>query len=132
MAGIADIGAGIGQLFQGQGYDEAAGYAKKNAGLAKLSLGIQLNQQKRTAYQVIGGAKADIASSGLAKSGTALNVLSSSAQQLGLERGLTAAQGQININEWLQKYASDKASAAASYASGAGNILGGLFGIFGG
>jgi hypothetical protein len=33
--GIGDIGAGIGSLFEGAGYDEAAGYAKQNAGLAK-------------------------------------------------------------------------------------------------
>lgn len=131
MSGIGSIGTGIGQLFEGQGYDAAAGYAKENAGLAKLSLGIQLQQEQRKAYQVIGGQKADVASSGLASSGTALNLLRSTTQQTGLQRGLVSAQGQININQWLEKYSSDKASAAAAYASGAGNILGGLAGLFG-
>lgn len=123
MAGITDLGAGIGSILEGGGYDTAAGYAKQNAELSKLSLGIQLQQEQRQAYKVIGGQKADVASGGLAAGGTAMNLLRSSTQQAGLQRGLVAAQGQININQWLEKYSSDKAQANAAYATGAADIF---------
>jgi hypothetical protein len=56
-------------------------------------------------------------------------LLSASVQQAGLQRGLVATQGQIDINQWLEKYSSDKAEADAAYAKGAGEIVGGIAGM---
>ncbi len=88
---------------------------------------------------MLGGQRADIAGSGLAASGSALDVIRSSAQQASADKSLLQMQGQINVNALNQQAANfdDQAAAAKKKASGgmfgsilkvAGTIIGGIYG----
>lgn len=128
-SGIGSIFGGVGSLFESGGYSAAAKIAKQNAQIVKLSTGIQETQTARQALQVIGGQQSAVASAGFSESGSALDLLKSSAQQASLQKGLVAYQGLINQNAWLEKAAADEGMANATAAGGIGGILGGAFNI---
>lgn len=129
-SGISDIFGGIGDLFSASGYDKAAKIAQQNAGLVKLSTGIQLEQDTRKGYQLTGATEAAAGANNLSLTGSATEVMRSNAAQMSLQKNLTALQGQIDVNAWLEKAAADKAQAEASTAGGIGGILGGILSIF--
>lgn len=133
QAGFADIGGAVKDLFGGigefesaSGYKAAAGYATQNADIAKQSEQIQETQAQRKIYQTIGGQKADIGGAGLAESGSALDVMRSSAEQGSLTKQLIAAQGQINVNGYEEEASNYNAMATAAKTSGTGSIIGGV------
>lgn len=130
LGGAVDsIFSGVGSFIQAGSYDDAADLADKNAAIARLSTDIQLNQENRQAYKVIGATEAAVGAGGGALSGSALDVLKSNQQQLSLNKQLTEAQGEIDINSWKEKAGADRGAAEAAKASGGGDILGGILSI---
>lgn len=132
-AGFSDLGGAVSSLFgavgsfaSAKGYDAAAGYASQNAEIAAQSTQIQETQAQRKVYQTIGGQKADVAGAGLNASGSALDVIRSSAEQGSLTKQLIANQGAINVSGYEAEAANYSAMASASKAAGTGGILGGL------
>ena len=130
MSGIGDIFGGIGDLFSAGGYEQAAKLADKNAALVKLSTGIQEDQATRKAYELTGKTEAAAGANNLSLSGSAMDVMKANASQMSLQKNLTALQGQIDVNAWLEKAAADKGAAEAATASGIGGIVGGILSFF--
>lgn len=164
----ADFGGAASDLFSASGYGkEAEGYGKEeqaylqaaglmdtNIGieeklknLTMASTGIQLQANQRAIYQTVGGAKADIASAGLAEHGSALDSIQSSLTQGAIQTQLIQTSGlaqieQENIQETqfgIQKAAYQgeaagahaaqgqaEAAQSAAYASSAGKAVGGV------
>src|SRR6185312_14755975 len=117
-------------LFSAGGYEQAAKLADKNAALVKLSTGIQEDQATRKAYELTGKTEAAAGANNLSLSGSAMDVMKANASQMSLQKNLTALQGQIDVNAWLEKAAADKGAAEAATASGIGGILGGILSFF--
>lgn len=131
QAGFADLGGavkdlfgGIGELASAKGYKAAAGYATQNAEIAQQSEQIQETQAQRKIYQTLGGQKADVAGAGLSASGSALDVMRSSAEQGSLTKQLIRNQGAINVAGYEEEAANYNAMATAAKASGTGSIIG--------
>lgn len=128
---VSDIFGGIGDFAEAGAYGEASKLATENAGIVALSTGIKQEANTRQGYQVIGATEAAAGANDMAISGSSLDVLKSNAQQLSLEKTLTAEQGQIDINAWKEKAAADEGMAQAAQMGGIGSILGGALSLFG-
>lgn len=126
---VSDIFGAVGSAQSAKGYTKAAGLALENENIAKQSAAIQGVQADRQIYQVIGGQKADVAGAGLAASGSALDLLRSSAQQGSLTKQLVANQGAITALGYEQEANSYEGMASAAKTASAGGILGSLFKI---
>lgn len=127
---IADLGDAVGSLFNAEGnaaeansYTSAAQLEEQNAQLTAASTRIQETQQARTMAQSLGTTQADVASAGFTESGSALDILKSSAQQGSLAKSLINIQGAINENSYAAEAGADTAKAkAANEANTAGTI----------
>lgn len=128
-AAASDIFGGIGDLEAASSYNQAATYAGQNATLEKESTNIQQAQLQRHIESAVGGQVAQTAGAGLAMSGSALSAYKSSMQQGALAHGVTAVQGQININSYKEAQAQYQGMANASTAAGIGGIVGGIFNL---
>ena len=84
-----------GDLAEAQTYGLAEGLANQNAQFTANSTAIQQMQADRALTMSLGSTKADVASSGFAESGSALDILRDSAQQGALQRQVLTQQGQI-------------------------------------
>jgi hypothetical protein len=114
---------------------EEAAYYKKAAGWEKYSTNIKEMSFNRQLYQTLGTGRADIASSGLKISGSAADVMRSSAAQGAVTRDLIGLQGEINEQGLLaqSRAAEDQATGAevGGTLGGIGQILGGFAGMGG-
>lgn len=140
MSTLSNIGTGLGaagDLLGGitgfmagnaaaGGYKTAASMAQNNAQLSAASTQLKLVRQRRQAFQALGGQQRDVAAAGLANSGSALDVMRSSARDAALDSALINEQGQINVNDYLAKSSEYTAQANASEDSGTGDLLGGI------
>jgi hypothetical protein len=127
----ADLLQGQGDVIEGQSYGEAASLATLNAQYTTASTAIQEAQNERQQYQVIGNEKAQVAGAGLASSGTAADLLRSSAYQGALNQQITGAQGQIQVAGYeeqaqsytaMQEAAGLAAQAQTQAAAGEGDV----------
>lgn len=84
-----------GDAIEGQDYDLAASLAGQNEKFTETSTAIKQAQNDRAIYQTIGGQQADIAGSGFAASGSALDLLRDSASQGALTKAVAGQQGLI-------------------------------------
>lgn len=123
---VSSIFGGIGEFASAKGYGQAADYARINAEIAQQTSDIQQTMTARKVYQTIGGQQADVAGAGLASSGSATDILRSSAEQGSLTKQLVAKQGAINVMGYQAEAASYDAMASAAKAAGGGGILGGI------
>lgn len=122
---IKDIGGAAGSLLSAQGsfasedaYLEAKTIAEQNADIAAASSAIEQTQLSRKIYQVIGGQKSDVAGAGFAESGTALDLLRSSASQGALDKAVAQDQGIITVNSYKQQAELFQGMADAADAAG--------------
>lgn len=132
---------------QGKLYDQMGVQSGANAKIADAGSRIKQMQTEREVLTTLSGQKADIAGTGLASSGSALDIIRSSAQQGALDVALGRISGELEQagyrEEQLSYQAMGKASQAAAAAatgqagaagaqataakvSGGGGILGGL------
>lgn len=140
MADIFSAGIGaVGDLFGGiagglsdfeaaKGYEKAGRYSTQSADLTAASTRIQLAQKDREIFSVLGGQRSDIASSGALASGSALDIIRSSAQQASLSKQLIEHQGLITELGFSAQAEAYKAQAGAAKTAGVGSIVGGVLG----
>ena len=142
MAGGAfgDIFGGIGDLFASQGSQTAAdlfGQAVTVGGqelqLEKASGNIEEAAAGRQIYHTISTQQAQVAGSGLAESGSALDILRASRQQgsiqqqvIGANIGIQEEGTQLQIISAQAQQAQAQATAEAQLFAGIGGIVGGI------
>lgn len=130
--GVSDIFAGFGDLAKAQGYgleqqsyELASQYALQEEQYTKMSTDIQQAQQARKISGVLGGIGSEVAGAGFAASGSALDILRSSASQGALEHAVIGEQGLITEQGFaeqaqafnLQAEAAGKAASSANLAA---------------
>jgi hypothetical protein len=131
--GLSDLGGAVSDLFGAMGsrsaagsYGEAATIAEQNAAIAKESTVIKETQLQRQIYQTIGAQKSDIAGAGLAESGSALDLLRSSASQGALSKAIAGEQGQITVNAYNEQAQQFQAMQNAANATSTAQTIGGV------
>lgn len=142
MAGLSDITSGVGaavsDIFGAIGasqsassYSQASAYAAENAELAQVQTQIQEQQQQRQIYQVLGQQQADIGGAGLSNSGTALDLMRSSAMQGEVSKAMISEQGQITSMAYQEQAGLYSGLAGAASASATGQAIGGALNLAG-
>jgi hypothetical protein len=128
LGGYADLKAGnaSAKVLRGN-----ADTMRTNAELTANSTSLRVMQQQRKAYQVLGGQRADIAGAGLAASGSALDVIRSSAQQSSVDKSLIQMQGQIDVNSMTRQAQNYDAQAKAAQKAGKASFFGSIGKILG-
>lgn len=138
MAGLSDalfgdIGGAVSDIFGAVGAEQAAGAYKKasqldqeNAEITANSTQISIAQARRQEMQTIGAETAQTAGAGFNMSGSAGDLLRSSAQQASLTNALTQNQGNITALGYTEKSEAEAGQAAASKTQATGGFLGGL------
>lgn len=126
-----DLLGGIGGFVAAKGYKKAASFAKANARLAHIATEIENRQQERQIYQVIGAQQAATGAAGFSLSGSAIDLMKSSAQQGSLDQALISNQGLIEENTYLAQAAQYEAAGKASKLGGIGGLIKGAIGIAG-
>jgi hypothetical protein len=130
---ILGLGGAAGDLFtmfgqqkQSDTYAKAKSLADMNTQLAGEAESIQKYQQQRTVMKVLGTQQADIAAAGLAQSGSAQDLLRSSASQGALAKAGIEVQGEIQQNASQQQAAAAQAQSDAAKKSAQSSGMGGL------
>lgn len=127
-----DLLSGAGALFGSNaaaaGSKQAANYYFKAADLTKLETGLKETAVNRQLYQTMGGARADVAANGLMQTGSAEDVMRSSAQQGALSKALVQLQGDISAQSYTAQ--GQQALATAKSQSG-GGFFGAVSGLVG-
>lgn len=126
---VSSIFGAVGEFKSAKGYEQAAGFANRNAEIATQSAAIQELMAGRQITKTLGGQRADVAGAGLAASGSALDVMRDSAQQGALTKQLIANQGAINVLGYKAEAASYQSMASAAKTAGTGGLLGGALKI---
>lgn len=125
---ITSGGQAVQDLFQSEGaaaeaksYTGASQLAQQNAALTAASTRIQETETSRQIFQAEGTQTADVASAGFTESGSALDLLRSSAQQGSLAKSLTNIQGAIAENSYAAQAGAYQGAAASAKESVAAN-----------
>jgi hypothetical protein len=125
---ISGISAGIGDIFaasadkskaqfdltEGQEYSEAAALAGQNEQFTQMSTAIKEAQQSRQIAMGEGATEAGVAGAGFAKSGSALDIMRSNAQQGALQQAVTGQQGLITEAGYAEQQSSYTLMAGAA------------------
>jgi hypothetical protein len=120
-----------GDLAEGRSYDLAAALALQNEQFTQTETGVKQMQNDREVYQTISGEQAGIAGGGLAESGSALDLLRSSASQGALSHALIGQQGLITEAGYQEQHDSYvNMSAAAKQAAQSEEELASQTGLF--
>jgi hypothetical protein len=113
--------------------------AEENALLTAQATKVKLEQQQRQIFGVLGTEKAQVAGAGFAASGSALDILRSSASQGALAKAVTTETGAIQETSYREQAAQFGAMKDAANTSAIGQSVAGLlqlggagFSIFGG
>jgi hypothetical protein len=109
-----------GDLAEGASYTEAAQLAEQNVQITAMSTAIQEVQQQRELYMSMGRTTAAVAGAGFANSGSALDILRSSAQQGALKSAVIGQQGLATEAGYQEQAASYDAMAAAASSAAHG------------
>jgi hypothetical protein len=116
-----------GDLVEAGNYDLAAGLATQNEKFTEQSTAVKQTMADRARYMGIGTETADIAGAGFdTGSGSALDLLRSSAQQGALQKQLIGQQGLITEAGYTEQATAYTENSMASSAITAGWITGGL------
>jgi hypothetical protein len=120
-----------GDLAEARSYDLAAALALQNKQFTETATGVKQTQAEREIYQTISGEEAGIAGGGLAESGSALDLLRSSASQGALTHALIGQQGLITEAGYQEQHDSYvNMAAAARQAAQAEEDLAGKTSLF--
>lgn len=145
---FGDIGAGVSDIFQGfadqtkaqgdilegQAYGQAAQLALQNEQYTKESTAIQEAQKSRELNLSLGRTTSEVAGGGFSLSGSALDILRSSASQGSLAKAVVGQQGLITEAGYqeqassyqLMQQAANKAASAENTASIGSFVAGGV------
>lgn len=123
----------INDLFQSEGstaeansFTTASQLAQQNAALTNTSTKIQETQTARSVFQTEGTQMADVAGAGFTESGSALDLLRSTAQQGALAESLVNIQGAINENSYAAQAGAYAGAAASAKEAAQGNTVGAI------
>lgn len=137
--GVQDIGGAVSALFGAEGsaasaksYDEASAIATQNAQIVASATAIKEAQTSRAIFQTIGKQQAQIGGAGFAASGTAIDLLRSSASQGALEKAVLAENGAIQENSYAEQAGLYAGLAGSARSAGTGQKIGGLIQAAGG
>lgn len=138
--GIADLGGAVSDFFGAAGsnkaassYNKAADIALGNEALTKRSTVLNVAQESIQTYQALGTESAQTAGAGFeTNSGSAADLLRSSAQQAALTKGITETQGEITAKGYEEQGQAYKGQAEAAKIQVKGQGAGGLFGAIAG
>ena len=137
-AGFSALGGAVSSLFGAAGaaesassYSDAAAIADQNAKIAAQSAAIKQTQLARQIYQTVSTQKAGVAGAGFAASGSALDLLRSSASQGALAKAQATEQGIITANSYAQQAGMYRGLAGAANTSSTGQEVGGILGLVG-
>lgn len=111
-----------GDLAEASEYDLAGTLATQNAQFTEASTRIQASQQDRAVTMTIGGQRAAVGASGLAESGSSLDLLRNSAAQGALAKSVMVSQGQITEAGYEEQAKSYGVMSAAARATAAGEV----------
>lgn len=92
-----------GDKFEQENYDLAAQLADKNVQFAATSTAIKQHQADRELFKSLGTTQADVAGAGFAESGSALDILRSSASEGALSKAVLSEQGLITEEGYKQQ-----------------------------
>jgi hypothetical protein len=95
-------------------YDRSAAFSEENEKFTKQSTAIKQAQLDRDLYKTLGGQQTDIAASGFASSGSALDIMRDSAAQGALTKAVGAQQGLITEEGYKVEAANYKAMGEAA------------------
>jgi hypothetical protein len=123
---LSGLASGIGSLYSAAASGATAATYKQMAQLSQLKTAIAERQLNRQIYSVLGGERAAAAANGMKQSGSAEDILRSSAQEGALSKGIVTAQGQIEYAGYMGQYKAAKAAQSGSFLSGALSIAGSL------
>lgn len=136
--GVSDIFSGFGDLEKAQGaaaeaqqYGLAAEYAGQEAQYSKMSTAIEVAQKNRELNLSLGRTQGEVAGAGFAASGSALDILRSSAQQGSIAKAVTQQQGLIQTAGYEEQQQSYLAMQSAAQKAESGDTLA-AFGSFAG
>lgn len=136
MAGSIDFGGlggavsglfgAFGDFAEGKAYSTASQLALQNARITQESTNIQETQANRQIYKTLGAQSAEVGGANLSASGSALDLMRSSAQQGALTKQLIQAQGTITEQGFEAESAQYQGMASAANSAGAGGIFGSI------
>lgn len=128
-----EFGGAVSSLFGASGatasagsYEQAAALAAQNAKISKTATAIKETQESRQIFRVIGKQRAGIGGANFAESGTALDLLRSSASEGALTKALTAQQGAISENSYAEQAGLYMGLAGTAKTSATGQAIGGI------
>lgn len=121
---VSGLFGAAGDFAEAKSYTKAADLAAQNATISLESANIQRTQAQRQIFKTLGAQKAGVAGAGLAESGSALNLLQSSASQGALTKQLITNQGNITAQGFEQESAAYQGMASATQSAGVGGIFG--------
>lgn len=136
FAGSALRSRAKGNRIEGEEYSLAANLADQNAQFAATSTAVKQAQEQRSINMTLGQQQADVASSGFAAGGTALDLLADSARQGALSKAVLGQQGaieQAGYKEQAQSFrlmqdAANVAATSADHAAQGADISAGIKG----
>lgn len=136
--GFADLGLAVTDLFGSRGakssagsYDEAARIAKENALLTQAATRTKALLLQRQITRSLGSTQAAVAGAGFQASGSALDIMRSSAEEGAVTKALNEEQGAISVNSYLAQSQQFSAMAKAARSSATGQTIGGLLSLGG-
>jgi len=110
----------MGDRAEADNYDRASTLALQNEQFTQESTAIQQSQLERNTMMQIGGQRAGFAGAGFAESGSALDILRSSASQGALAKAVLGQQGLITEAGYQEQSDSYTAMASTARATAAG------------
>jgi hypothetical protein len=130
---LVDVGGAVSDLFGAQGariaagsYKEAQSIAEQNAVLARQATRIKDIQISRNIFRTLGEQQAQVGGAGMAASGSALDILRSSASEGAITRAVNEEQGAITANAYEEQAAQFGGMADAAKSSATGQTIGGI------
>jgi len=144
--GVTDSAGAVGSLFSAVGSFEAADMSKASAAmysqaaaeegqdisLQELTDNVKNTQALRQTTMALGTVQSDIAGTGSANSGSALDILRDSAMQGQLQRSTVGLQNQVNINDMTEKVNEYQTEASNAEKTASSQTLAGFGGLFSG
>lgn len=137
-SGLVDTGSAVSALFGAKGaraaaksYGTAQSIAEQNAALEEQATKIKEIQLSRGIFKTIGLQKAQIGGAGFAASGSALDLLRSSASEGALSKALVQEQGAITANSYREQASQFGGMKSAARSSATGQDIAALLNLGG-
>ena len=133
-AGIKAVGSVIGGNKAKAAADYNASVSEQNAQQAEISAGLEEYRQRQLARKVIGRARGQVGASGIAASGSALDVIADSAAQAEMDAQMIRYRGAVQATNLRNQATSQRmegsAAQTAGYISAASALTSGAYDIF--